>query len=230
MLRHSAFFMFREDTTLEQGVQMLKGLAYMRFACPSVRALDFGFDEFGGSSQLREVKPWKRQPRWRSRKLGPAVNYDVALHLDFDDQAGMDDYNDDDVHHEVAVYNAAICRGEITARVDWWYDGAPLITKYQVKHAAMFVWADESDDQSRQAALDAVKSLEESPLVQQVVIGKNIGTLSTDFDGIVDIRCADRAAAEKLVAGEDYARAIKQLGEVTQYEWTARLTHVMHGL
>ena len=133
MLRHSAFFMFREDTTLEQGVEMLKGLAYMRFACPSVRALDFGLDEFGGSSSLREVKPWKRQPRWRSRKLGPAVSYDVALHLDFDDQAGMDDYNDDDVHHEVAVYNASICRGEETARVDWWYDGAPLITKNQVQ-------------------------------------------------------------------------------------------------
>ena len=68
MLRHSAFFMFREDTTLEQAVQMLKGLAYMRFACPSVRALDFGLDEFGGSSLLREVKPWKRQPRWRSAR------------------------------------------------------------------------------------------------------------------------------------------------------------------
>jgi hypothetical protein len=230
MLRHSAFFMFREDTTLEQGVQMLKGLAYMRFACPSVRALDFGLDEFGGSAQLREVKPWKRQPRWRSRKIGPAVSYDVALHLDFDDQAGMDDYNDDDVHHEVAVYNASICRGEETARVDWWYDGAPLITKNQVKHAAMFLWADESDEQSRQDALDTVKSLEEASEVQQVIIGKNIGTLTTDFDGIVDIRCADRAAAEKLLAGEHYAQAMKRLGEVTQYEWTARLTHVMHGL
>jgi hypothetical protein len=230
MLRHSAFFMFREDTTLEQAVEMLKGLAYMRFACPSVRALDFGLDEYGGSAQLREVKPWKRQPRWRSGKLGPAVNYDVALHLDFDDQAGMDAYNDDDVHHQVAVYNASICRGEETARVDWWYDGPPLITKNQFKHAAMFVWTDESDEASRSAALDAVKGLEGLPEVQQVTIGKNIGTLTTDFDGIVDIRCADRAAAEKLIAGEEYAKAMKQLGEVTQYEWTARLTHLMHGL
>jgi Stress responsive A/B Barrel Domain len=230
MLRHSAFFMFREETTLEQAVQMLKGLAYMRFACPSVRALDFGLDEFGGSAALREVKPWKRQPRWRSRKLGPAVSYDVALHLDFDDQAGMDAYNDDDVHHEVAVYNASICRGEETARVDWWYDGPPLITKNQYKHAAMFVWSDDSDEASRSAALDAVKALEESPEVQQVTIGENIGTLTTDFDGIIDIRCADRTAAEKLIAGEAYAQAMKQLGEVTQYEWTARLTHLMHGL
>ena len=66
--------------------------------------------------------------------------------------------------------------------------------------------------------------------MQQVTIGKNIGTLATDFDGIVDIRCADRAAAEKLLAGEEYKKAMAQLGEVTQYEWTARLTHLMHGL
>jgi hypothetical protein len=230
MLRHSAFFMFREDTTLEQGVEMLKGLAYMRFACPSVVALDFGFDEFGGSSLLREVKPWKRQPRWRSRRLGPAVNYDVALHLDFEDQAGLDAYNDDDVHHEVAVYNASICRGEITARVDWWYDGPPLIARNQVKHSAMYLWADESDETSRAAALDAVRALEDTPLVQQVHIGHNVGTLITDFDVIVDIRCVDRAAVEELIAGEEYAQAMKQLGELTQHEWTARLSHVMHGL
>lgn len=230
MFRHSAFFMFREETTLEQGVEMLKGLAYMRFACPSVVALDFGMDLSGGSAQLREVKPWKRQPRWRSRKLGPAVNYDVALHLDFEDQAGMDAYNDDDVHHEVAVYNASICHGEITARIDWWYDGGPLITKNQIKHSMMFLWADESDEVSRRAALDAVRSLEAAPQVEQVSIGTNVGTLTTDFDFIVDIRCADRAAVEELIAGEDYAQAMKQVAETTQYEWTARLTHLMHGL
>jgi hypothetical protein len=66
--------------------------------------------------------------------------------------------------------------------------------------------------------------------VQHVVIGKNIGTLKTDFDGMLDIRCADRASVEKLLAGEEYAQAMKQLGDVTQYEWTARVTHLMHGL
>lgn len=230
MLRHSAFFMFREETTPEQHLVMLKGLAYMRFACPSVKALDFGSDLFGGSTPLREIKPWKRPPRWRSRALGPAVNYDVALHLDFDDQDGLDAYNDDDVHHEVGVYNASICRGEITARVDWWYDGPALITKNQIKHSAMFVWADDSDQQARDSALEAVRSLEESPLVAQVQIGRNVGTLTTDFDFIVDIRCADRDSAEQLIKGEQYARAMQQMGAVTQYEWTARLTHLMHGL
>ncbi|CAN5516635.1 hypothetical protein BH11ACT7_BH11ACT7_15040 [soil metagenome] len=230
MLRHSAFFMLREESTPEQQMQMLKGLAYMRFACPSVVALDFGTDLFGGSALLREVKPWKRQPRWRSQKLGPAVSYDVALHLDFEDQAGLDAYNVDDVHHEVAVYNASICRGELTARVDWWYDGEPLITKNQVKHGAMFLWADEADEATRGTALDALRALESAPQVQQVSIGTNIGDLTTDFDFMVDIRCADQAAAAELLAGAEYAQAMKVVGEATQYKWTARLTHLMYGL
>ncbi len=230
MLRHSAFFMLREESTPEQRTAMLKGLAYMRFACPSVVALDFGVDLTGGSSLLREVKPWKRAPRWRSRQIGPAVNYDVALHLDFDDQAGLDAYNEDDVHHEVAVYNASICRGEITARVDWWYDAEPPIVKNQVKHSAMFVWADDVDEAAKSDAFQALKSLQESPYVQQVLLGTNVGTLTTDFDFIVDIRCSDQAEVASLIAGADYARVMKQVAEATQYEWTARITHTMHGL
>ena len=230
MLRHSAFFMLREESTPEQQMLMLKGLAYMRFACPSVRALDFGSDLFGGSGLLREVKPWKRAPRWRSRRSGPVVNYDVALHLDFDDQAGLDDYNVDDVHHEVAVYNASICQGELTARVDWWYDGPPPIVRGGVKHSAMFLWADETDDTAKESALDALNALADVPQVENVMIGQNVGTLTTDFDFVVDIGCASREAAAELIGGEEYARVMKHVGETTQYEWTAKLTHTMHGL
>jgi len=111
VFRHTAFFLFKEDTTQEQGVEMLKGLAYMRFECESVMALDYGFDLFGGSEALRTVKPWDRTPRWRAREAGPPCNYDVALMLDFTDRAGNEAYNDDDTHHAVAEYNASICRG-----------------------------------------------------------------------------------------------------------------------
>ena len=38
----------------------------------------------------------------------------MFLSLDFDDQAGMDDYNKDPVHHEVGVYNESVCRPERT--------------------------------------------------------------------------------------------------------------------
>ena len=67
MLRHTAFFMLKEGNGAEETLWMTKGSAYMRFLCPSVRALDFGTDLFGGSTVLAESKPWKRTPRWRSR-------------------------------------------------------------------------------------------------------------------------------------------------------------------
>ena len=51
MLRHTAFFLFREDITPAQHLAMLKGLAYMRFECRSVVALDYGTDLFGGSDR-----------------------------------------------------------------------------------------------------------------------------------------------------------------------------------
>jgi hypothetical protein len=230
MLRHTAFFLFREDTTPEQHLAMLKGLAYMRFASPSVRALDFGSDLLGGSTPLREVKPWDRSPLWRSRGTGPVFNYDVALHLDFDDQAGLDAYNDCDVHHEVGVYNASIARGEFTARVDWWYDGGPLIAKDKVKHSAMFIWRDDVDEAGRDEVLASLKELELAPKVERVTVGTNVGTLKTDYDFIVDVQVPDKAAAEELVASKEYARVLEGVGKATQYEWTARLTHLMHGM
>src|SRR5206468_2172450 len=179
VLRHTAFFLHRDTTTSDHHETMLKGLAYLRFECRSVRALDYGADLFGGSRRLREIAPWKRTPLWRGRGEGPPANFDVALHLDFDDRAGLDDYNHDDVHHAVAVYNASINVGELTARVDWWYDGPPLIRRGHVRHTATFVWADEASDAARRAAQDAVRRLQEAPGVEGVTIGQNIGALTT---------------------------------------------------
>ena len=113
----------------------------------------------------------------------------MALHLDFDDQAGLDAYNKDDVHHDVAVYNASICRGEVTARVDWWYDGEPLITPGHVRHAAMFVWADEVDERRAERRPRCGQAARAScRWCSRLTIGTNVGTLKTDFDCIVDIQ------------------------------------------
>ena len=71
----------------------------------------------------------ERTPPWKARETGLPYNWDMLLSLDFDDQAGMDDYNPDPVHHEVALYNESVCRPERTARIDWWYDGPPRIEK-----------------------------------------------------------------------------------------------------
>jgi hypothetical protein len=230
VFRHTAFFMYREDTTPEQGVEMLKGLAYMRFECSTVVALDYGFDLFGGSAPLRTTKPWDRTPRWRAGEVGPPCNYDVALMLDFANRAGNDAYNDDQTHHDVAEYNASICRGELTARVDWEYDGDPLISPGHVRHSAMFLWADDATDEAKEEALSEVGTLESAPGVESLTIGRNAGKLATDFDWIVDIHVADKAAAKNLIEGDPYAEVMKKLIPVTKYEWTARMSHVMRGI
>ena len=231
MFRHTAFFLFEEDITPEKHLAMLKGLAYMRFECPSVVALDYGTDLFGGSEPLREVKPWDRTPRWRGAEAGPPCNYDVALMLDFHNAAGNDAYNDDDVHHEVAVYNASICRGEMTARVDWQYDGdAPLTNPGHVRHSVMFVWRDDLDDAAKQEAQDRARQLESGPNVESLTIGQNIGKLATDFDWILDVQVPDQAAAKALFEGDLYSDVMNSIAPVTKYEWTARMTHQMRGI
>lgn len=229
MLRHTAFFMLKEGNGHEEMRWMQKGSAFMRFTAAGPVAIDFGQDLFGGSLHLKETKPWDRTPRWRAALEGPPCDYDVALHLDFEDESGLEAYNKDDVHHEIAVYNAAVCQGELTARIDWWYEGAPLIEAGKVRHTAMFLWKDELDDAAKERALAEVKRLGDEGGVEQITIGTNVGTLRTDYDWILDLRLPDETAAKALVEGDGYREAMRALADTTKYEWTARLTHRMHG-
>jgi hypothetical protein len=229
VLRHSAFFMLKEGNGPEEMRWMQKGSAYMRFTAAGPAAIDFGQDLFGGSTHLTETKPWDRAPRWRAADEGPACNFDVALHLDFDDESGMEAYNKDDVHHEIAVYNAAVCQGELTARIDWWYEGEPLIAPGCVRHAEMFVWRDDVEESMKERALAEVKRLAGERGVDRLTVGTGIGSLRTDFDWILDVQLGDREAAESFLASEGYRAAIAPIKAITKYEWTARLTHTMHG-
>jgi hypothetical protein len=229
MLRHTAFFMLREGNGPEEMRWMQKGSAYMRFTAAGPVAIDFGADLFGGSLHLSETKPWDRTPRWRAATEGPPCDYDVALHLDFEDEAGLQAYNKDDVHHEIAVYNAAVCQGELTARIDWWYEGSPLMVPGHVRHSAMFIWKDDLDEASKERALTEVKRLGDEPGVERLTLGTGVGELKTDYDWILDLELPDEVAAEKLIESERYRDTMRALSAATKYEWTARLTHVMHG-
>jgi hypothetical protein len=201
----------------------------MRFTAAGPVAIDFGSDLFGGSLHLSETKPWDRTPRWRAATEGPPCDYDVALHLDFEDEAGLETYNKDDVHHEIAVYNATVCQGELTARIDWWYDGEPLITAGHVRHSAMFIWKDGLDEAAKERALAEVKRLGDEAGVERLTLGANVGTLKTDYDWIVDLQLADADAAKRLIEGDVYRETMLALAGATKHEWTARLTHSMHG-
>jgi hypothetical protein len=229
VLRHTAFFMLKEGNGPEEMKWMQKGSAYMRFTAAGPVAIDFGSDILGGSLRLSETKPWERTPRWRAATEGPPCDYDVALHLDFEDEAGLDAYNRDDVHHEIAAYNASVCQGEMTARIDWWYEGEPLIAPGHVRHAAMFVWKDDADEASRERALAEVKRLGDEAGVERVTVGTGVGGLRTDYDWILDLQLPDPDAAQRLVEGNGYRDTMQALSAVTKYEWTARLSHTMHG-
>jgi hypothetical protein len=229
MLRHSAFFMLEEGNGEEEMRWMQKGSAFMRFTAAGPSAIDFGQDLFGGSLHLSETKPWERTPRWRAATEGPPCNYDVALHLDFEDEHGLEVYNKDDVHHEIAVYNASVCQGELTARIDWWYDGGPLIEAGHVRHAAMFIWKDDLDEHRKAATHERVRTLADAAGVERLTLGTGVGSLRTDYDWILDVQLADRAAAEAFVTGDAYREVMADVAGATKYEWTARMTHTMHG-
>ena len=229
MLRHTVLFIHRDTISEEQKLAMLRGLAFLRMECAGVRGGDYGPDLLGGSSPLRAVAPWKRTPRWRARRIGPPSNYDVALHLDFDDEAGMALYAADEAHRAVSRFNDSVNVDELTARVDWSYEGAPLIRRGLVRHTAMFVWADNAPRDERSRALDAARGLAEGPGVERVSIGENVGTHAADFDWIVDVQIRHRAAAQELVGGHLYAEAMRLIAPATKYEWTARVTHLMRG-
>jgi hypothetical protein len=230
MLRHTALFLHRDTITPEQQTDMLKGLAYMRFECAGVRALDYGNDLFGGSAPLREVPPGAPRPRWREPQAGPPCNYDTALHLDFDDQAGLDAYTNDEVHRQVAAFNAGVSRAELTARVDWWYEGEPLTIRGEIRHIAMFVWTHDAGEVARRRALDAVRHLENADGVESVTVGENVGTGTTVFDWILDVQVSDQDAAKRLLSGEHYRETMLAIAPATRFEWTARLSHTMRGL
>jgi hypothetical protein len=226
VLRHTALFLWRDTTRDEQKLAALKGLAYLRYGCPSVREVDFGVDLLGGSRPMLETKPWDRTPLWHARAEGPPSNFDVALHLDFDDQSGLDAYNTDDAHHEVAEYNVSVCRPERTARVDWWYDGPPRGERGGVRHTSLFVWADDVADAQKAEVREAFAALGGSSAgLRSVLVADNVGTLRTDYDVIVDAELDDVKSAEALFASEAFIAALDLAAAATKYEWTARITH-----
>jgi hypothetical protein len=229
MLRHSVLWTLRDTTTAEQQREMLHVLAHLRTECLSVRTGDYGQDLFGGSTPLRTVKPQQRTPVWKRDGLGPASNFDMALHLDFDDWARFREYAADPTHGAASTFNESVSWDELTARVDWYFDVPTLCRRGHVKHVVMFVWKDGLDDAEKAAALGAVQALAGAPGVGAVTVGHNAGQGTTDYDWILDVELPDRATAERLLGGAAYAAAMEAVAARTKFEWTARLTHLMRG-
>jgi len=218
----------RDTTTPVQQVEMLQGLAFLGMECLDVQAGDYGSDLFGGGAPLRAVRPSRRSPRWRLPAAPPA-NYDVALHLDFDSWEQHDAYGVDPVHNAASAFNESVSCDELTARVDWWWEGPSLNQRGHIRHVAMFLWGDDITDTARQRALEAVRRLEAAPGVEALTTGQNVGRLTTDFDWILDAQITDQDAARALLDSDVYAQAMRTVAAATKFEWTARVSHVIRG-
>ncbi|HLW46329.1 MAG TPA: hypothetical protein VKW09_00995 [bacterium] len=229
MLRHSVLWVLRDTTTPELQAEMLAGLAFLRMECLMVQGGDYGADLFGGSRRLEAPSPRERTPVWRRGADGPPSSYDVALHLDFDDWTAYQKYSPDPAHQAASRFNGSVAWDELTARVDWYFEGQAPTRRGHVKHVAMFVWADGVPESGRRRALEAVQRLGDAPGVEAVAIGQNAGKLVSDYDWIMDVQLPDRAATEQFLRGRHYAGAMADVAAATKFEWTARLSHVMRG-
>ncbi len=230
MLRHSVLWIMREPLSESARLRMLQRLSYLGTEPPSVSSGDYGADLFGGSEILHKVRPSERVPTWRRGVEGPACNYDMALHLDFADWGAFQEYAvDDPAHAQASDANEADNWDELTARCDFHYDrDAPPTHAGEVKHVAMFLWADGAADDAKAAAREGIEGLAEADEVESVLIGDNVGESTTAFDWIMDLRISDRDAAARLLAGPAYREAMTAVAAATMFEWTARMSHVMH--
>ncbi|HWE80014.1 MAG TPA: hypothetical protein VG265_00050, partial [Gaiellaceae bacterium] len=152
MLRRSVLYLYRDLATSDERARLLRALSFIGLECPTVSAGDYGDDVAGGSTRLAEVPPWKRTPRFHAREEGPPSNYDVALHLDFADEAALAAFEGHPARQRVEAFADGVTVGDLTARVDWRYEGDPPNRRGGYRHSAMFVWRDDADDASRSAA------------------------------------------------------------------------------
>ena len=86
-----------------------------------------------------------------------------------------------------------------------------------------------SQDAGKERALAEVKRLGDEAGVERLTVGTNVGTLKTDYDWILDLQLPDTDAAEALRSSAGYQATMRELAGSTKYEWTARITHRMHG-
>jgi hypothetical protein len=93
----------------------------------------------------------------------------------------------------------------------------------------MFIWKDDLDEDRKAATHERVGTLADAAGVERLTLGTGVGSLRTDYDWILDVQLADRAAAEAFVTGGAYREVMADVAGATKYEWTARMTHTMHG-
>jgi hypothetical protein len=230
MLRRTVLLVYRDTATPEERSRLLRGLAFLGLESPTVAAGDYGDDIAGGSVRLVEIPPWERTPRFHARAEGPPSNYDVALHLDFDDEAALAAYEGHPARDEMLGFTRSVTVPDLTARLDWRHDGELPDRRGGYRHSALHVWRDDADEAARSRALSAARSLSGAPGVEAVTVGESATERPADFDWILDVRLADEPAARSFLAGDSYGAAVAAVAGATKHEWTACVTHLIRGV
>ena len=101
------------------------------------------------------------------------------------------------------------------------------IDRFGVRHTALFLWLDNAGDTQKNDVSEAFRSLSSVPGVRSSVAADNVGTLTTDYDLIVDVTLDDVDSAKGLLDHAAYKEATSLASANTKYEWTARITHTM---
>jgi hypothetical protein len=191
VFRHTALFLLRE-TTPDERRTMLQGLASLLTDCVTVVGGDFG---------VRLEGP---------RKAG---DYDVALHLDFEDPEGYEAYVRHPVHVEVSSFNASLSVEGTTQRLDWRYEGPPRVSPGLVRHCELFTGKPEER---------LLAGLESAEGVVSALAVADSGSDPRASDWILDVELQDVEAARDLLAVDGY----RELDLAVGPRRTARITHL----
>jgi hypothetical protein len=202
-VRHTALFVWADQTTDEQKVRVKDGVAYCYYAS-EVLTLDFGAD----------------------LGLYPSVHGFALLH-DHRDRAAWDAYNENGAHARVGAFLKSITRPELAARVDRVYEGPPS-RRGAVRHLALYRWSDAAAEEERSdVRAAAVELARRCPTVRALELGVDLGWYPTNYDWIVEAHFDDVDGLVAFMEHPAQQEVAAAVAAVTQSKLTARVQHRM---
>jgi hypothetical protein len=204
LIRRIVLWRWNDGATPERRLRAKEGLAYIRFA-GLVEDLDFG-EDLGAD-------------------LGPGRAFDLALIRDHVDRASWDAYVDDPHHKRVGDDIDTITRMDLTARIDYRYDGPPS-SRGAIRHVAMFRWRAPLDDAQRASLGRELEGLRTAcPSVRVLAYGDDLGLGTGHVDWVLEAHFDDLDAARSFFGDPTQQAVASMLDALSDADRTARLQH-----
>lgn len=205
VIRRVVLWRWKSSATVAERLRAKEGLAYVRFASPSVDELDFG-EDIG---------------------VGSPTNHDLALERDHADRTRWDAYNDDPHHQRVGDYIDTLTDMDATARIDWECSGAPT-TRGMLRHVSLHYWRDGATEADRSAVVKAVDALRvECPTLRGLETGDDLGWRPGHADWVLEARFDDVEGWRAFLEHPAQQTASATIDSVTSAERLARIEHLV---